>query len=227
MASSATLKRLEALPMEAALEFWRKRLAVPKAELAAIADAVRELAFTVAGLALQDELQTVKDALDTAIEEGSTFEDFVGDIEEILARRGWTAWRAETIFRTNIQTAYNVGRYREMQVAAPIRPYWRYQAVNDGRTRPAHRALDGKVFPADHPFWDTWYPPNGYNCRCTVVSLSAAEIEREGLAVETIDPTGQLIPITDHAGRVQPPEILEPDAGWGTNPAKTQWGAAA
>ena len=30
----------------------------------------------------------------------------------------------------------------------------------------AHRALDGKCFPVDHPFWHTWFPPNGHRCRC-------------------------------------------------------------
>jgi uncharacterized protein with gpF-like domain len=68
-----------------------------------------------------------------------------------------------------------------------------YDAVNDSRTRPTHLALDEKVFPADHPFWDKWYPPNGYRCRCSVIPLSESQVKSAGLKIETEDPTGTLI----------------------------------
>ena len=128
----------------------------------------------------------------------------------------------ETIFRTNIQTAYSVGRYKEMQVVKATRPYWQYSAVNDSRTRPTHAALHGKVFPADHPFWDKWYPPNGYNCRCSVITLSESEIKRDKLKVESEDPPGGLIePIDPVTKQKLPARPLMPDRGFDFNPGKT------
>ena len=71
-----------------------------------------------------------------------------------------------------------------MKSVSKARPYWRYVSVKDGRTRPTHRALNGKVYRHDHPFWDTYYPPNGFMCRCTVQTLSQAQVDARGLKVE-------------------------------------------
>ena len=43
-----------------------------------------------------------------------------------------------------------------------------YRTVGDSRVRPDHEALDGIAKPVDDPFWNTFYPPNGFLCRCTV-----------------------------------------------------------
>lgn len=44
-----------------------------------------------------------------------------------------------------------------------------YQTVGDDRVRQTHRGLDGITLPIDDPFWDTYYPPNGWRCRCDVI----------------------------------------------------------
>lgn len=43
-----------------------------------------------------------------------------------------------------------------------------YYTIGDGRVREEHRVLHGTVLPVDDPFWDSYYPPNGWNCRCYV-----------------------------------------------------------
>ena len=43
-----------------------------------------------------------------------------------------------------------------------------YFTIGDGRVRDEHRKLHGTIMPVDHPFWDLYYPPNGWNCRCYV-----------------------------------------------------------
>jgi SPP1 gp7 family putative phage head morphogenesis protein len=116
-------------------------------------------------------------------------------MDAIFLRHGFaplSPYRIETIFRTNLQSAYQAGRYRQLTEPAVMAalPYWRYVAVLDGSTRPEHAALHGKIYPANHPFWKTWYPPNGFNCRCTVVAVSKRQIEANGWQVETTNPTG-------------------------------------
>lgn len=51
-------------------------------------------------------------------------------------------------------------------------PYLQYITAHDDHVRPAHKALDGIIKPVSDPFWETHYPPNGYNCRCTVKKLA-------------------------------------------------------
>ena len=216
---------LSPLPMQAAQEFWASKVKLSPGEFRRLSQEARVKAFAISGAAKGQELSTVFEALGAAIDRGTTFADFRKGCAAIFERRGWGRWRSETIFRTNIQTAYSVGRYREMTETARTRPYWQYSAVNDSRTRPAHAALNGKIFPADHPFWDTWYPPNGFNCRCGVVSLSAGEVRRRGFTVETHDPTGELVePPDPKTGGSLPARPLMPDSGWMTNPGKSQWG---
>lgn len=77
-----------------------------------------------------------------------------------------------------------------------------YDAINDSRTRPAHRAMDGFIAPVSHPIWKRWYPPCGFNCRCSVISLSEAQAKIRG-----------------YTGRVREPTV-DPDAGWGTDPGE-------
>jgi hypothetical protein len=44
-----------------------------------------------------------------------------------------------------------------------------YVTVGDGRVRPEHAMLDRIKRPVDDKFWNYAYPPNSWNCRCTVL----------------------------------------------------------
>lgn len=46
-----------------------------------------------------------------------------------------------------------------------------YRTAKDDKVRPEHAALDGVTLPMSDSFWETYYPPNGWNCRCTVVQV--------------------------------------------------------
>lgn len=219
---------LEPLPMEAAAKFWRDKVKLGPGKFSRLSDEAKIRAFGISGIAKGDELTTVFNALTAAIEKGISYGEFKKECAEIFARRGWTGkreWRVQNIFRTNIQTAYNSGRWKEQKQLADTFPYLQYNAVNDRRTRPTHKAMDGKVFPIGHPFWDTWYPPNGYRCRCSTISLTERQVKRMGLQVETDDPTDTAVsipnPVTGERMTVQQ---LLPDPGFSHHPGKVVWG---
>lgn len=94
-----------------------------------------------------------------------------------------------------------------------------YSSVLDTRTRPAHSVLHGIIFPADHPFWDSHYPPNGFNCRCTAVQLSEYQVKKEGLEVQKELPKSfeYTDPRTGVTQRIVNPQ---PDPGFANNVGK-------
>lgn len=46
-----------------------------------------------------------------------------------------------------------------------------YRTADDEKVRAEHASLHGVTLPMDDPFWDEYYPPLGWNCRCTVVQV--------------------------------------------------------
>lgn len=183
------------LPPEQALEYFRsKGLAISKHWLE-MSPQQHAKAFTVARVMALEVLHTIREALDEALQAGRTERWYRQQLIKALQEHGWLPqaeeagvtmpWRLKTIFRTNLQAAYMAGRYAQQVEMVRERPYWQYIAVLDERTRPAHRALHGLVFPAEDPFWHTHYPPNGYNCRCRVRALTAREVQQRGLQVSS------------------------------------------
>ena len=175
-------------------------------------DIISQHCFTVTKVTNADILQTVKDELKQAMDNGTTFSDFKKNLEPLLEQKGYvtkedgSAWRLDTIYRTNLQSSYMAGRFNEMLDVADDFPYWQYISVLDSRTRPAHAGLNGKVVRSDDSFWSTHYPPNGYMCRCRVRALSDEELKNKGLKVTK----GKNL------------KAFKPDEGFNNNPAD-QW----
>lgn len=205
------------LSMSEALAYWSSKTPLTREEISAVAEKAQARAFTVSGVARKDMLEAIHASLLQALAEGKSLQAWKKEAADVMSRAGITQrWRLDTIFRTNVQSAYMAGRYEQMRRTAKSRPYWRYVAVADSRTRPEHLALNGLVYPADHPFWDTYYPPNGFRCRCTVQTLSARDVQSRGYDVAT-DLPDLIEPIDPATGNRMPPVRPRPDPGFGTN----------
>lgn len=190
------LKAFDLEPAEAIAFFERKGMVATWSwdELTA---AAHNKSFTVAKLMNLDLLQDVHEALATAQKEGLTLADFKAQLQPKLEAKGWwgkkaalgetkevtlgTPARLQTIFRTNTQSTYMAARRDQQARNVTARPYLQYVSVADKRSRPGHAHLDGMTLPADDPFWEKNYPPNGFNCRCRVRALSQKQLDREGI----------------------------------------------
>ncbi len=215
----------EPLAPAEALQFWKSKVPLTKKEFEALAQEARIYAFKVAGVARLEQLKAMQKAMYKAIQNGERARDFAARIRDIVQEQGWTgkgAWRVNNIFRTNLQTSYAVGRYKHAKAIAEYFPYWKYGAVNDDRTRTDHRALHDLVFKHDHPFWDMYYPPNGYQCRCNVTPLTATMVKKYGLEV-TEEWDGVVEPIDPETGQPLPLVRPVPDKGFEFNPGKAAW----
>lgn len=204
-----------------AVEFLKKRKAVPKEEYLKLDGESRAKAFTVSGYTKAEIIGKFLETLTEAVESGKTREQFreeMGGFLSVNGYEGLNPFRADVIFRTNIQTAYNAGHYRSMTdpAALKLRPYWQYRTAADGHVRDEHAMMHGRVYRADDPVWDTWYPPNGFRCRCSVASLSARQVKERGLEVETGPPRE----VDTRTGEIKE---IRPDKGFAVNPARHAW----
>lgn len=98
---------------------------------------------------------------------------------------------AETIFRTQTAAAYNAGRWNIVNDSDTAPYIWGFQycTAHDRRVRPEHRLLEGVRLPKDDPFWKRYFPPNGWNCRCTVLEIwNDEDIAKEDYGITGVDP---------------------------------------
>lgn len=97
------------------------------------------------------------------------FEQFLNDVQRIDNTYNRNYLRAEYNFAQG--AAEMAARWEQFEEDGD-RYLLQYRTVNDGLVRPEHAALHGVTLPKDDSFWNTYYPPNGWNCRCTVVQVS-------------------------------------------------------
>jgi len=163
------------LTPQQALEYFLGKGVKPTFNWADMMGAEHDTAFTVAKMMDTDLLATVKGKLDKALESGMTLQQFQKDLIPTLQKAGWwgkkdlidpltgyvtqaqlgSASRLETIFRSNMQSAYQVGTWEGIEDNKKLYPWLMYDAVDDARTRPDHAARDGEIHAVDSDFWAT------------------------------------------------------------------------
>ncbi|MGY4700421.1 phage minor head protein [Avibacterium paragallinarum] len=192
------------LEPEEAIQFLKsKKALLDHLDEKGLMESARAKATRIANITSLEMTKDIYQSLITAQEQGQSYGEWKKGIFEHCKKKGWIAGydkgylmadpktgeffgtprRLETIYRTNMQAAYSAQRYQQMRDNVDNRPYWQYSAVNDDRTRPSHSVMNGLVYAYDDPFWHTFYPPNGFNCRCTVIALAERDIKRRNLTV--------------------------------------------
>lgn len=257
--SAADIGASVKLPPEDAIRFLQAKGAQVTGNWTEWLDGQHARAFTVANVTKLDVLQDIQASLDKALKAGQTLQQWKDGLIPELQRKGWwrregstaqlqaagrvdaegviakglTPYRLKTIYQTNMQSAYMAGRHAQMIEQADERPYWHYVAILDSKTRPAHRALNGKVFRYDDAGWGAFYPPNGFNCRCRVSNFSQRDLDRRKLTVGSTEgklrqvqvplKNGETATVTRLVDKSLPGGKFQPDAGFSNNPGLNAW----
>jgi len=179
--------------------------------------------FQVAKSMRMDVLQDIRSEVQKAIDKGIPFNKFRENLEPTLVKKGWwgkktivgprgvqtvqlgSPHRLKTIYSTNVQSAYNAGRWKGQEANKERRPYLMLIEFLDKAARVTHKSRSGSIAPVDSRFWQgpaSWYPPNGFGCRGRVRSLTEEQAKARGIGLKGF-------------GR--------PDPGFGGNPGITIW----
>lgn len=168
------------ITFEEAVDFMKARVPLTKAEWNDLEPKLRFRAFTVAALSQADAIDRVKQSLVSAVGTGSSFSEFWTEAQALEAAGlgSGSPWYWETVYRTNIQGAYNAGR--ALQFAKNPPDYLEFVGLEDARQTDLCKARSGILLPSSHPWWKTNWPPLHFGCRSTVRSVSREEMETLG-----------------------------------------------
>ncbi len=155
-------------------------------------------AFTVAKAMQVDILDDIRGAVDDALAQGKTFQQFAKELKPTLVKKGWwgkqestdpltgekqlvqlgSPRRLKTIYRANMRSARAAGQWQRIQRTKKSHPYLLYGLGPSEHHRAEHAAWSGIILPVDDPWWQTHYPQNGWGCKCWVRQISRREYGR-------------------------------------------------
>lgn len=199
-------------------------------------------AFTVAKAVQTDILGTLREAVQYASDKGIPYEAWARDLKPELQRLGWwgpvamadpatgevkdrelgSPRRLRTIYDANLRSARAAGQWERGQRTKGVLPYWLYCLGPSANHRPEHAAKEGIVRPVDDGFWDAWFCPNGWGCKCYQRQITKAEASRRGVSPPPDIPMTVFKRTRDDGSieRVHVPVGIDP--GWQTNPGKNR-----
>ena len=215
------------LPFKEAIAFFRDKLNIPTEAWDDLWQQDHDIGFMVAGAIKAELLDDFKKSLDKAISQGTPLAEFRKDFDAIIQKHGWDyngtrGWRSRLIYETNLRSAYQAGRWSQIQAVKATRPYLEYKH-SDSVTNPReeHVAWSGLVIPTDDPWWTTHYPPNGWGCKCRVFALNDRDLKRLGKTAADPAPPGGSRTVTDRHGNAHTvPDGIDP--GWAYAPGASR-----
>lgn len=200
-------------------------------------------AFTVAKATQLEVLETIRKAVDRALSTGQTYEHFAKDLaprlqgygwwgrqlvtdprtgEEVIAQLG-SPQRLRLIYDANIRSAHAAGQWERAQRTKAVLPYFLYIETVSREPREEHLAQVGTIAHVDDPYWDTWFPPNGYNCKCGVRQITKSEAEKRGWTPASKPPPWETRPFVNKRTGAVDEVPVGIDPGWHFNPGKTRF----
>lgn len=159
-----------------ALKLLQKRLQLTPDQLKAIEAQYEAQALRVLATAEDAIEKKLQEAILEATASGFHKREGIKALQAAFDAAGLTpnnSFTLEAIFRTQTQVAYGAGRWSADQAPEIQEILWgyKYVTVGDDRVRSEHVGFEGVLLPKNDAFWSTHWPPNGWGCRCAVISI--------------------------------------------------------
>ena len=98
------------------------------------------------------------------------FEGFLNDVQKI--NENYNNWYLKAEYNFAMSSADMAARWQGWWEDEDRDRYLlQYRTVGDKRVRESHRLMHNITLPITSKFWDSYFPPNGWNCRCTVARV--------------------------------------------------------
>lgn len=133
-----------------------------------MANCLRDDIFLFSGFKTYQELKDASRLLRNDDGQIKSFNRFYNDIAAIKEDYNKHWLKAEYIFAQ--ASAEMAAKWKDFEKDGD-RYNLQYRTAGDGKVRPEHKVLHNITLPFSDPFWEEFFPPNGWRCRCTVVRV--------------------------------------------------------
>ena len=145
-----------------------RQIGVQREIPAELTAALEQNTFVFSGFKTHHELTEASRLLRDADGGFKPFNQFLNDVQTLNETYNRNYLRAEYNFAT-ASTEMAV-KWKEWEADGDDYDL-QYRTAGDDRVREEHAALDGITLQPSDKFWNSYLPPNGWNCRCTAVQV--------------------------------------------------------
>ena len=130
-----------------------------------VRDALESNAFIFSGFKTYHTMREIGLSLTKDDGEIKPFAAFAQEVRAIHKR--YNVRYLESEYDHAVGSALMADRWH---VSAP-KSIFEYRTAGDSKVLPAHEALDRTRLPKGDPFWQDYFPPNGWGCRCDAIEV--------------------------------------------------------
>lgn len=140
----------------------------------AMARHLRDNIYVFSGCKTYAELQSASAMLADEYGNIKPFSRYFKEVQQVHDEYNKSYLKSEYQFA--VQSATMAGKWADID-ADGDEFNLQYRTANDDRVRYSHQMLHDVTLPPSDPFWDKYFPPNGWRCRCTAVQVRKGKYE--------------------------------------------------
>ncbi|UWY28817.1 phage head morphogenesis protein [Flavobacterium sp. TR2] len=137
----------------------------------AMTESLKKDVFIFSGLKTNAQLLEASKLLLNEDNQLKSFSQFSKDIKKIKEDYNQNYLEAEYQFA--VSSAQSAANWANVSKDYDLQ----YRTANDDKVRASHAVLHNITLPADDDFWISFYPPNGWRCRCTAPQVRKGKYE--------------------------------------------------